>query len=57
MIEPTPNHRYHPTPIRVGDELPTWCSKCMVLTQHLWDGHKLICLVCHPEKKPEKNDG
>ncbi len=38
--------------IKAGDILWSWCSVDMVRTDHLWTGHKLICLECHPEYKP-----
>ena len=45
------------TTIKVGDIFATWCSKhgeTGKQTDHLWDSHKLICLVCHPEQDPRK---
>lgn len=33
----------------------TWCKKCMVRTEHVYDPSKkipLACLKCHPEKDP-----
>jgi len=52
MIEPTPNHRYQRIRIEPGDILWCWCSRCMGRTDHVWDGHKLWCTICHPKKKP-----
>jgi hypothetical protein len=37
--------------IKPGDVVWTWCGVHMERTDHLWDGHILICLECHPEKK------
>lgn len=55
MIEQqTSEYKPHPliNPLRVGDVTWTWCSVQMDRTSHLWTGHKLICLECHPERKP-----
>ncbi len=41
--------------IRPGDVVWTWCSKHMTQTDHVWDGHKLWCLECHVEKRPNAN--
>jgi hypothetical protein len=37
-------------PIKPGDVSWSWCSKQMDRTEHLYDGHRLWCLACHPEK-------
>jgi len=42
-------------PIKSGDITWTWCSKHN-RTDHLWNGHILICLDCHPELKPKEED-
>lgn len=40
--------------LTVGEILWTWCSAHMDRTDHLWDGHRLTCLECFPEKDPRK---
>jgi hypothetical protein len=47
---------YQPHPllrIKPGDVTQSWCSRHWDRTDHLWTGHLLICLDCHPELKPE----
>jgi hypothetical protein len=45
---------FHQQIVVPGSVIETWCSKHMVRTRHLYTGHKLICLECHPESDPEK---
>lgn len=47
-----PNDRITVVP---GDIVWSWCSgKAHLPTQtdHYWDGHRLWCILCHPEKTP-----
>lgn len=41
-------------PMIIGHVYWTHCSKHMGQTDHLWTGHKLVCLAegCHPEMRP-----
>lgn len=50
LFTPHPLATIHP-----GDVIWTWCSKHMDRTTHLWDGHKLICVECHPELKSKQD--
>ena len=43
-----------PIPLRVGDIVWGWCSRCMNRQDKLYTGHSLLCLGCHPEKDPRK---
>ena len=40
--------------LRKDDITWTYCSKHMGRTEHLWTGHKLVCLACHPDQKPKE---
>lgn len=40
--------------MRPGDVVWTWCSKHWDRTDHIWTGHKLVCLACHPEADPRR---
>jgi hypothetical protein len=42
----------HREVMTAGKVVWTWCSTHGYQTDHLYDGHKLICLACHPECKP-----
>lgn len=43
-------------PLQPGDVTDTWCSAHYDRTRHIWTGYKLICLECHPELEPERDD-
>ena len=37
-----------------GDITWTWCRRHEERTEHVWTGHKLICLICFPSKRPKE---
>jgi hypothetical protein len=58
-LDPTLDTILRPDPrllLRPGDVTDTWCSQHGRLIPHLWDGHALTCLICHPERDPEREE-
>jgi len=43
-------------PLVPGDVVWTWCSQAMDRTDHLYTGYKLVCLHCHPEQDPRRDE-
>lgn len=50
---------YPPNILRDGDIVLTWCGRHMERTSHVYKPNefaKLICLDCHPERRPEEKE-
>ena len=49
------NAKFNPKDIlHVGDVFKATCRVHGKQTEHLYTGHSIVCLVCHPEQRPRE---
>ena len=51
MLIPDPRMRLQP-----GDVTLAWCSKTGDRERKLYTGYSLVCLHCHPERDPNRDE-